>query len=271
VKLAVGEDKTLQDELMRQGEIPGHIAIIMDGNGRWARRRGLPRIAGHQAGVESVRDIVETCGQLGVSALTLFAFSTENWRRPKEEVSLLMRLLLRYLHDEIEELGENNVRLTAIGQLESLPNEVQNQLFETVGALSGNTGLNLNLALSYSGRWDLTRGIQQLAADVRSGALEPSAIDESVIRRYLSTASLADPDLLIRTSGEMRLSNFMLWELAYSELHVTPVYWPDFRRGDLYAAIREYHCRERRFGMTSEQVRKRKPTVVRRLLNAIVG
>jgi len=271
LKHATGEDKRIQDELKRNGEIPTHVAIIMDGNGRWAQKRSLPRIAGHKGGVDSVRDIVETCGQLGVRYLTLYAFSTENWKRPHDEVSVLMQLLLQYLKQEISELNENNVRLEAIGQLNSLPKKVQKQLFESINALSNNTGLVLTLALSYSGRWDLTRAVQTLAMDLRRGKLSPEDISEDTIRSFLSTAHMPDPDLLIRSSGEMRISNFLLWEIAYSEIVVVDTLWPSFRRGDFYSAISEYQTRERRFGRTSAQVNNKRPSYVQRMLNAIVG
>lgn len=271
MKHATGEDKRIQDELKRNGEIPAHVAIIMDGNGRWAQKRSLPRIAGHKGGVDSVRDIVEACGQLGVRYLTLYAFSTENWKRPHDEVSVLMQLLLQYLRQEVDELNENNVRLEAIGQLNSLPKRVQKQLFESINALSNNTGLVLTLALSYSGRWDLTRAVQTLAMDLRRGKLSPEDISEDTIRSFLSTAHMPDPDLLIRSSGEMRISNFLLWEIAYSEIVVVDTLWPSFRRGDFYSALSEYQTRERRFGRTSAQVNNKRPSYVQRMLNAIVG
>lgn len=234
--------------------LPKHVAIIMDGNGRWAKEQRLPRVSGHRAGVDSVRDIVQACGQLGIPYLTLYAFSTENWKRPKSEVSVLMDLLMVYLRNEIEDLHRNNVRLSAIGQLNALPKPVQKQLHSSMEQLAGNTGLNLTLALSYSGRWDIVRGVQTLALDVRRGKLSPEDITEDLFRTYLTTASLPDPDLLIRTSGEMRLSNFLLWEMAYAELHIASVFWPEFRRGHLYQALSDFLQRERRFGKTSEQL-----------------
>ncbi len=271
MKYATGDDKRAQEQLKSSGEIPAHVAIIMDGNGRWAKSRSLPRIAGHKAGVDSVRDIVESCGQLGVRYLTLYAFSTENWKRPTDEVSVLMRLLLKYLKDEVEELNENNVRLEAIGQLNALPKRVQKQLFNSIESLHKNTGLLLNLALSYSGRSDLARAVQMLAMDIRRGKLSPEDVDESVIRSFLSTAAMPDPDLLIRTSGEKRVSNFLLWETAYSEIVFVDEYWPAFRRENLYGAIREYQQRERRFGRTSEQTKDTRPSYIQRMLNALVG
>jgi undecaprenyl diphosphate synthase len=253
---ATGEDKRVQEMLQSTGEIPGHIAIIMDGNGRWAKKRGMPRIAGHSEGVESVRDTVEACGQLGVQYLTLYAFSTENWKRPVEEVSLLMRLLLKALKDETDRLHQNNVRLQAIGDIATLPQEVQDELCDDIRRTKDNTGLTLTLALSYSGRWDITLAIKRIIADAKAGkTLEPD-ITEELIAKYLSTAGVPDPDLLIRTSGEFRISNFLLWQLAYSEIFITEKHWPAFRRDELYAAIRDYQRRERRFGMVSEQLPK---------------
>jgi undecaprenyl diphosphate synthase len=253
---ATGEDRKVQDALRTSGEIPGHIAIIMDGNGRWAKKRGLPRIAGHSEGVESVRDTVEACGQLGVQYLTLYAFSTENWKRPQEEVSLLMRLLLQALKDETDRLNTNNVRIQAIGDIAALPAEVQNELLEDIQKTKDNTGLTLILALSYSGRWDLTRAIKGIARDIVERKITQEQLTEELVGTYISTAGIPDPDLLIRTSGEFRISNFLLWQLAYTEIYITPRFWPGFRRDELYAAVRDYQKRERRFGMVSEQVRK---------------
>lgn len=251
------EDKKVQQALKLRGDIPKHIAIIMDGNGRWAKERGMPRLAGHYEGVNSVRDVVEACGQLGVRYLTLYAFSTENWKRPKEEVSLLMRLLLKAIRDETDRLHQNNVRLTAIGEISALPQEVQDELFDAISKTKDNTGLNLILALSYSGRWDIVNAVQKVVADARQGKIKVDHIDEKSLERYLSTSSIPDPDLLIRTSGEFRISNFLLWQLAYTELVIVEQYWPDFRRDQLYAALREYQKRERRFGLVSEQVKKK--------------
>ncbi len=249
---ATGEDKAVQEKLQSSGEPPRHIAIIMDGNGRWAKERDLPRIAGHNEGVESVRDIVEACGQLGVRYLTLYAFSTENWKRPQEEVSLLMRLLLKALKDETDRLHTNNVRIQAIGDIGALPREVQDELAEDIQKTRDNTGLQLILALSYSGRWDITEAVKKIVSEAGSAG----RIDDTVVSQHLSTAGMPDPDLLIRTSGEMRISNFLLWQLAYTEIVISPKYWPAFRRGDLYDAIREYQRRERRFGMVSEQLNR---------------
>jgi undecaprenyl diphosphate synthase len=229
----------------------------MDGNGRWAKERGLHRVAGHRQGVNSVRDIVEACGQLGVKYLTLYAFSTENWRRPKEEVSTLMRLLLKALRDETDRLHENNVRLACIGDIGTLPQEVQDELFEAMEKTKHNTGLTLNLALSYSGRWDIANAVRSLAEDVHCNRIKVESISEHTVSRYLATKDMPDPDLLVRTSGEYRISNFLLWQLAYSEFYISEKYWPDFRRKDLYEAIRNFQGRERRFGLVSEQVRKK--------------
>ena len=267
------EDKKVQQALKLGGEIPKHIAIIMDGNGRWAKERRMPRLAGHHAGVNSVRDVVEACGQLGVRYLTLYAFSTENWKRPKEEVSLLMRLLLKAIRDETDRLHQNNVRLTAIGEISALPQEVQDELLDANSKTKDNTGLNLILAMSYSGRWDIANAVKKVVADVRQGKTKVDHIDEKSLERYLSTSTMPDPDLLIRTSGEFRISNFLLWQLAYTELVIVEQYWPDFRRDQLYAAIREYQKRERRFGMVSEQVKKKsgKGRYAARLLKIVNG
>ncbi len=249
-------DKGLQEELKAGGSIPQHIAIIMDGNGRWAKQRALPRAAGHREGVNSVRDIVEACGQLGVKCLTLYTFSTENWKRPMQEVSTLMRLLVKALRDETDRLHRNNVRLTAIGDVDSLPAGVQRELNEAFERTSGNTGLNLNLALSYSGRREIVQATAQIVADVADGKLSVEDIDESLFSKYLSTAAMPDPDLLIRTSGESRISNFLLYQSAYTEIYFCRVFWPDFRRRHLYEAISDYQKRERRFGLVSEQVKR---------------
>ncbi len=253
------EDLEIQARLLEAGGLPEHIAIIMDGNGRWARERNRPRIEGHRIGVGSVKDIVRACGQLDVSYLTLYAFSTENWKRPKAEVSLLMELLMTYLRAELRELKENNVQLKAIGQLNALPKSVARELHRSMEELAENDGLTLTLALSYSGRWDILRAVQTLALDVRGGTLSPEDITEERFRSYMNTHDLPDPDLLIRTSGEMRLSNFLLWEMAYAEIFVAPVYWPDFDRKQLYQALLNYMSRERRFGLTSEQLSSSAP------------
>jgi undecaprenyl diphosphate synthase len=251
---ATGADRIEQGKLQSSGEIPRHIAIIMDGNGRWAKQRGLPRIAGHSEGVESVRDAVEACGQLGVQYLTLYAFSTENWKRPQEEVSLLMRLLLKALRDETDRLHNNNVRIQTIGDIAALPAEVQEELREDIRKTGGNTGIQLTLALSYSGRWDLTNAVRKILAEAARTGTTPEHVTEAIVTASLSTAGTPDPDLLVRTSGEMRISNFLLWQLAYTEIVISAKYWPAFRRADLYDAIRQYQHRERRFGMVSEQL-----------------
>lgn len=232
----------------------------MDGNGRWAKRRGLPRIAGHSEGVESVRDTVEACGQIGVKHLTLYAFSTENWKRPKDEVSMLMRLLMRALRDETDKLNRNNVSVHAIGEISALPREVRTELADAIERTRRNTGLNLHLALSYSGRWDITGAVRMLAADVRDGKVKPEDVTDVMIAGYLSTKDVPDPDLLVRTSGEFRISNFLLWQLAYSEIYISQLFWPDFRRQELYKAVRDYQQRERRFGLVSEQIQSQAPS-----------
>lgn len=247
-------DKALQEELKKSGDIPTHIAIIMDGNGRWAKRRGLPRVAGHRRGVETVREIVEVCAEVGVKYLTLYTFSTENWKRPKDEVSTLMRLLLKSLKDRLDELNKNNIKLTCIGNIESLPDVVQNQLQKDIERTKNNKRMTLNLALSYSGRWEILEAIKNISREVADGKFSPDNITEKIISDYLTTKSMPDPDLIIRTSGEFRVSNFLLWQIAYSEFVILDVYWPDFSREHLYDAIRQYQMRERRFGKVSEQI-----------------
>ena len=270
---ATVRDKKVQERLRAGGEIPRHIAIIMDGNGRWAKKQGLPRIAGHSEGVESVRDIVSACGELGVQYLTLYAFSTENWKRPKEEVSLLMRLLLKALRDETDRLHSNNVRLRVIGDIVKLPQEVQNELLEDIQKTKDNTGLTLVLALSYSGRWDITGAVQRIAREIEARRLSPEDITDATVARFLSTEGISDPDLMIRTSGEFRISNFLLWQLAYSEIHITRKFWPNFRRDDLYEAIADYQGRERRFGMVSDQLAGARDSegYVRRIIKSVTG
>ncbi len=269
---STGHDRKLQERLLEMGEIPRHIAIIMDGNGRWAKRRGLPRIAGHREGVNSVRDVVEACGQLGVEFLTLYAFSTENWKRPKDEVSMLMRLLLKALRDERDRLHQNEVRLRAIGDIAALPQDVQDELLDAIEMMRHNTGLTLILALSYSGRWDVTQAARRMVEDAAEGRLAPHQVTEQTFSSYLSTREYPEPDLLIRTSGELRISNFLLWQLAYSEFYVTEEFWPSFRRKNLYAAVAEFQRRERRFGLVSEQVQKppvERPDVRERVLRSV--
>lgn len=234
--------------------IPKHIAIIMDGNGRWAAKHGKPRVVGHENGVESVRSVVEGAGEIGVKHLTLYAFSTENWDRPKEEVDALMELLVHAIEAETEELNKNNVRLSFIGCIHLMPENVQTKLNGCVEALKENTGLNLVLALSYSGRWDVLNAVKLLADDLAQNKITQEKINNELFQKYLSTSELPDPELLIRTSGECRISNFLLWQLAYSELYFTSKLWPDFRKDDLFEAIIDYQNRERRFGKTSEQL-----------------
>ena len=234
--------------MIARGNVPRHVAIIMDGNGRWAKARGVPRLLGHRAGRESVRETVRGCAALGVEVLTLYTFSVENWNRPAREVHALMAMLRQTLHAEREELRANNVRLQVIGRLDDLPAAVRKSLAETQRFLSGSTGMLLNLALSYSGRAEIVDVVRRALADRERLHLDPAAVDEELVASYLSTAGLPDPDLLIRTSGEMRLSNFMLWQLAYTELWITDTLWPDFRRRHLHQAIVDYQGRERRFG-----------------------
>lgn len=253
-KIVEGDFKK-QETLKQSGEIPIHIAIIMDGNGRWAQKRSLPRVAGHREGVESVREMVEVCGQLNVKYLTLYAFSTENWKRPKDEISMLMRLLMKALRDETDKLHRNNVRVRTIGDISKLPVEVQNELLDAIIKTQNNTGLNLLLALSYSGRWDIMQAVKKISSEIKRGALSEDSINEDLVSKYLSTQGIPDPDLLVRTSGEFRVSNFLLWQLAYSEIYITELNWPEFRRDELYRAITEYQKRERRFGLTSNQIK----------------
>ena len=234
--------------LKAKGNLPRHVAIIMDGNGRWATRRGLPRIAGHQAGRRSVREVVEGCGELGVECLTLFTFSSENWSRPPAEVRALMRFLHQVLIEEVKALDDNNVRLETIGRREDLPAEVNEELDRTMARLRDNQGLRLILALSYGGRRELVDCFQKLMAEVQAGRLRAEEVDEALVEKHLYTGDWPNPDLLIRTSGEMRLSNFLLWQLAYAEIYVTDILWPDFRKADLFQAISEYQKRDRRFG-----------------------
>jgi undecaprenyl diphosphate synthase len=238
------------------GNLPKHIAVIMDGNGRWAKRQGAARIFGHRNAIKAVREVTEGCAELGIQYLTLYAFSTENWNRPQYEVDALMTLLVHTIRDEIKTLMDNNVRLATIGHTESLPADCRRELQEAMTATEQNTGLTLILALSYSGRWEILEAVRQLTADVQAGRLTTADIDETMFGKYLTTSAIPDPELMIRTSGEMRISNFMLWQLAYSELYMPDVLWPDFRKEHLHEAILNYQQRERRFGMTSEQLTK---------------
>ncbi len=231
-----------------RANLPQHIAIIMDGNGRWAKKRGLPRIEGHRQGAESVRAIVRAAGELGIRYLTLYAFSVENWNRPKDEVDTLMKYLARYLRNEIGELNRNNVRLEAIGQIWRLPEFVQEQLKKSKAALATNNGLTLVLSLSYGGRTEIVDAVREIAGKVREGRLEPAEINERIVADHLYTRHWPDPDLLIRTSGELRVSNFLLWQISYAEFVVTDTLWPEFRKPQLVAALEEYNRRHRRFG-----------------------
>ncbi len=234
--------------------IPAHVAVIMDGNGRWAKQRGGLRVFGHQSAITAVRDTVEEAAELGVQYLTLYAFSTENWDRPAYEVSALMQLLVHTIRQETSTLLKNSVRLRAIGDVASLPASCQRELAEAMELTQAGSRMTLVLALSYSGRWDLTQAARRLAADVQAGRLQPADVNESTLPGYLATAGMPDPELLIRTSGEQRISNFLLWQLAYTELYITPTLWPDFRRTHLRDALLAYQGRERRFGKTSEQL-----------------
>jgi undecaprenyl diphosphate synthase len=229
--------------------VPTHVAVIMDGNGRWAKKRHLPRVEGHRNGVESVRAIVRAAGEVGVKYLTLYAFSVENWNRPKDEVDTLMKYLAKFLKDEIGELNKSNVRLDSIGQIHRLPEFVQEQLKKTKAALAKNNGLTLILALSYGGRTELVEAMRGIGQKIKDGELEPAEVNESVISENLYTRHYPDPDLLIRTSGEMRISNFLLWQISYAELVVTPTLWPDFRKPQFFEALEEYTLRHRRFGL----------------------
>jgi undecaprenyl diphosphate synthase len=237
-----------------KSRLPRHIAIIMDGNGRWAKEQGQDRLFGHFHGVESVRDIVEGCAELGIEYLTLYAFSTENWDRPQYEVVGLMELLVKTIRGEAESLHKNNIRLHVIGDLKMLPEYAQREMQEALDLTSRNTGLNLVMALSYSGRWELLNAVKSIAYDVKKGKLDIADIDQSILQQYLCTSDFPDPELMIRTSGEYRISNFLLYQLAYAELYFTSVRWPEFRKANLYEAILDFQGRERRFGKTGEQV-----------------
>jgi undecaprenyl diphosphate synthase len=236
------------------GKLPSHIAIIMDGNGRWARQRNLDRIFGHQQGVNTVREIIETAAELGIKYLTLYAFSTENWGRPGEEVTALMGIMVQSLNNETDNLIKNNVRLIAIGDVNRLADDVRKRLIETIDLTSACTGLNLIVALSYSSRWEITEAARKISEEVSKGKIKSNSIREKDFERYLTTYGIPDPELMIRTSGEQRISNFLLWQLAYSELYFTETLWPDFGKDDFYNAIIDFQKRERRFGKTSEQV-----------------
>src|SRR5450755_1065273 len=230
------------------GRLPAHIAIIMDGNGRWARRRGQLRVAGHKAGMRPVRTVIETCSQMGIHTLTLYAFSIENWKRPRSEVEMLWRLLRTYLRLELPEMMRQRIRMNAIGRLDALPPQVHSELLEVLAETSANRGLQVNLAINYGGRAELVDAVKALVEKARRGEVTGEVIDEAAISSHLYTAGIPDPDLLIRTSGEMRVSNFLLWQIAYAELYITETLWPDFDRADLLRAILDYQKRDRRFG-----------------------
>ena len=245
----------LRDKVSANGNLPKHIAIIMDGNGRWARLKNLPRAAGHKEGINSVREIVRVCGEIGVSHLTLYTFSSENWSRPKTEVSAIMKLLLSTIKKEISNLDDNNVKLSTIGNVGQLPRDTQKNILDGVEKTKSNTGLNLILALSYGSRQELIRAIKRTFIRVKESSLEIDNIDETLLSSELYTADIPDPDLIIRTGGEYRLSNFLLWQSAYSELLISETFWPDFRESDLLNSITDYQNRQRRFGQTAEQVK----------------
>ena len=246
---------TLKDKIIID-RLPRHIAVIMDGNGRWAKEQGKMRVFGHQHGVDAVRNVTEACAELGVEFLTLYAFSTENWNRSSFEVDALMTLLTQALKTEVKTLNDNNIRLDAVGDLTRLPKSQYNALMSAIENTKDNTRMTLTLCLSYSGRWELTETVKKIAGKVKNGELNPEDINEKMVCDNLATSYMPDPELLIRTSGEIRISNFLLWQLAYSELYFTKKYWPDFSKEDLYEAIIDYQSRERRFGKTSEQLKK---------------
>ena len=241
-------------EQINSDNLPKHIAVIMDGNGRWAKKKGAARIFGHKNAIKAVQEVTEGCAELEIECLTLYAFSTENWARPKVEVAGLMSLLVSTIKDEMPTLMKNNISLHSIGDRSQLPEETRTKLESAIDQTKENSGLKLILALNYSGKWDLTNAMREMALDVSNGKLVPDCIDQEKVSEYLSTAEFPDPELLIRTSGEMRISNFLLWQLAYTELFFTPVLWPDFRKEHLHEAILAYQGRERRFGKISEQV-----------------
>ena len=241
-----------------ENKLPLHVAIIMDGNGRWAQHRGLDRIFGHQQGVNAVREVIEAAAELKIEFLTLYAFSTENWGRPDEEVSALMGIMIQSLSNETETLLKNNISLKAIGDLDRLADDVKEKLTETITVTSVSTGLNLIIAMSYSSRWEITMAARKMSNDTKNGTLNPDSVTEADFEKYLTTYGIPDPELMIRTSGELRISNFLLWQLAYSELYFTDTLWPDFGKDDFYNAIIDFQKRERRFGKTSEQVSEKR-------------
>ncbi|WP_295127284.1 isoprenyl transferase [uncultured Chitinophaga sp.] len=251
---------SLKDQLDLQ-RLPRHIAVIMDGNGRWAKERGQDRLYGHHEGVESVRNVVEACAELGVGYLTLYAFSTENWDRPMYEVNGIMELLVNTIRKEVATLSKNNIRLHVIGDMDMLPGNARQEMEEAMSITEENTGLNLVMALSYSARWEIVRAAQNIAKDTRDGKLRPEDVTPEVWEKYLCTAKIPDPELMIRTSGECRISNFLLYQLAYAELYFTNTRWPDFRKENLYEAILNFQTRERRFGKTSDQIQQNEEIV----------
>ena len=246
-------DKTFKLDIPPE-KLPRHVAIIMDGNGRWAEQRSLPRFAGHRAGVETVRSLVQMSGELGIGVLTLFAFSSENWRRPKKEVGLLMDLFLTALEREVSKLHETGVQLRVIGEVDAFPKKLQERIKKSMALTVNNSGLVLNIAANYGGKWDITNSVKQLAQKIADGELNPDAIDETLIAQHLTMHDLPEPDLFIRTGGEQRISNFMIWQLAYSELYFTRVLWPDFDREEYARALISFSQRQRRFGQTGTQV-----------------
>ena len=247
-------NKSLRKKIVEQGDLPAHIAIIMDGNGRWAKANNLPRVAGHIEGINSVREIVQVCGEIGVSYLTLYTFSNENWKRPQKEVSAIMKLLLSTIKKEVGNLNKNNVRLSTIGNINDLPDNSRQGILEGIEVTKNNTGLNLILALNYSSRQELLMAVQRIADKILSGEMNSNQISEAIFSRELYTVDIPDPDLLIRTGGESRISNFLLWQLAYTEFFLTDIHWPDFREEDLLNSIIDYQGRQRRFGQIEEQV-----------------
>jgi undecaprenyl diphosphate synthase len=241
-------------EHINKDNLPRHIAVIMDGNGRWAEKRSLNRIAGHRIGIKRAKEVITSCRELGIEALTIYAFSTENWSRPKREIKALMTLLKRFVRNEGNKLVQNNIRLNIIGNINDLPEDVAEVLNEFIQKTKSNTGMILNTALSYSGRSEIIQAVKKIAGDVKQGKLSTRQINEDIFSRYLFTSGVPDPDLLIRTSGELRISNFLLWQMAYTEIYVTNTLWPDFSKNDLITAIAEYQRRERRFGLTQQQI-----------------
>lgn len=239
---------TAQLSAEARANLPTHVAIIMDGNGRWAKQRGMPRVEGHRQGAESVREVVQAAGELGIKFITLYAFSVENWNRPKDEVDTLMKYLMRFLKKQLSEMNKNNIRLQAIGQIYRLPENVQEQLARSVQSTAKNNGITLTLALSYGGRTEIVDAVRQIGHEIKAGRMDPGEINEQVIAHNLYTHGMPDPDLLIRTSGEMRVSNFLLWQISYAEFVITPTLWPDFGKKEFYNALEEYSQRQRRYG-----------------------